>query len=142
MKYTIKGKPISQKRHRHTKKGFTYDPLSKEKKIFKLKILEQKINKYKTTKTTKDPVNIHILFYFKRPKSHYRTGKYCKELKKDVPFCHITKPDVDNLAKFVLDGLTGVLYKDDNQVTSITAIKLYDEEERTEFNISTIRGQK
>jgi Holliday junction resolvase RusA-like endonuclease len=34
------------------------------------------------------------------------------------------KPDVDNLSKFVLDALNGVLYKDDDQVVRLTATKV------------------
>lgn len=34
------------------------------------------------------------------------------------------KPDLDNCIKSVLDALNGAAYKDDSQVTSITAVKL------------------
>lgn len=33
------------------------------------------------------------------------------------------KPDVDNIAKIVLDGLNGVAYEDDSQVTSLHVMK-------------------
>ena len=36
------------------------------------------------------------------------------------------KPDIDNLLKFVLDALTGVVYKDDDQVVKVTVEKLID----------------
>lgn len=36
-----------------------------------------------------------------------------------------TKPDIDNIIKAVLDGLNGVAFKDDKQVTSIKATKFY-----------------
>jgi Holliday junction resolvase RusA-like endonuclease len=35
------------------------------------------------------------------------------------------KPDVDNIAKIVLDGLNGVAYKDDKQVTELRVRKQY-----------------
>ena len=38
----------------------------------------------------------------------------------------IKKPDLDNLAKSVLDGLNGVVYKDDSQLVSIHITKVYD----------------
>ena len=41
----------------------------------------------------------------------------------------VTRTDVDNLAKFVLDALNGVLYVDDKQVASLTVTKVYDDEE-------------
>lgn len=36
----------------------------------------------------------------------------------------IIKPDVDNIAKIVLDGLNGVAYADDAQVTRLTVVKM------------------
>jgi Holliday junction resolvase RusA-like endonuclease len=36
------------------------------------------------------------------------------------------KPDLDNLAKAVLDGLNGVIYIDDAQLVSIHLTKVYD----------------
>ena len=41
------------------------------------------------------------------------------------------KPDVDNIAKVVLDALNGVAWHDDAQVTSLTVVKL-DRERREE----------
>ena len=38
------------------------------------------------------------------------------------------KPDTDNLAKFVLDALTGVLYQDDAQIVDLHMYKLRDSE--------------
>lgn len=37
----------------------------------------------------------------------------------------IKKPDLDNLAKSVLDGLNGVVYKDDSQLVSLHITKVY-----------------
>lgn len=39
----------------------------------------------------------------------------------------LTKPDTDNVIKSVLDGLNGVAYADDKQVTCVRAVKLYDD---------------
>ena len=36
------------------------------------------------------------------------------------------KPDIDNLAKFLLDALTGVLFEDDAQVVELQVFKLRD----------------
>lgn len=36
------------------------------------------------------------------------------------------KPDLDNLAKSVLDGLNGIVYKDDSQLVSLHITKVYD----------------
>jgi crossover junction endodeoxyribonuclease RusA len=36
-----------------------------------------------------------------------------------------TKPDLDKLARAILDALTGIAYKDDSQVTQLDAQKVY-----------------
>jgi len=38
------------------------------------------------------------------------------------------RPDVDNIAKTVLDGMNGVIYEDDAQVTYLKVSKKYAEE--------------
>lgn len=63
------------------------------------------------------PVQVHLTFYFPRPKAHYRTGKHAGELKPTAPVRHIKKPDRDNLDKPVLDCLKELgFYRDDSQV--------------------------
>ncbi len=40
---------------------------------------------------------------------------------------HTKRPDLDKLARACLDGITGILIKDDSQVWSLTASKRYAE---------------
>lgn len=49
--------------------------------------------------------------------------KPLKSVKEDQWHPFIEKPDVDNVAKAVLDGLNGVAYEDDAQVTDLHVIK-------------------
>jgi Holliday junction resolvase RusA-like endonuclease len=39
----------------------------------------------------------------------------------------ITKTDIDNIAKAFLDGMNGIVYKDDRQVVELHATKVYAE---------------
>jgi Holliday junction resolvase RusA-like endonuclease len=41
----------------------------------------------------------------------------------------LTRTDVDNLAKFVLDSLNEVLYQDDRQIVSLHVTKLLDNQD-------------
>lgn len=45
------------------------------------------------------------------------------------------KPDIDNIAKLVLDALNGVAYTDDKNVVSLKVVKLYEDTEGIEVNV-------
>ena len=71
-------------------------------------------------------VTCWIAFYMARPKGHYRTGRNAHLLRDGAPARPAGKPDVDKLARAVLDGLTdGGAWKDDGQVVTLTALKVY-----------------
>lgn len=60
------------------------------------------------------PVVVDLVFYLTRPQK-IRTSIVS----------HTTRPDVDKLARCVLDGLTGVIYSDDGQVVAVRLAKQY-----------------
>jgi len=115
---------IAQKRHRHTKRGMVYDPSSKDKKIAIQQIKEQFTGEPYT-----DALKIKFVFHIKRPKAHFRTGKYANQLKKTAPVYHTKRPDVDNFVKFYMDCMNKIVYLDDSQVIEIHAKKEYDDKE-------------
>ena len=114
---------IAQKRHRYAR-GFVYDPSSKDKKIAIQQIKEQFTGEPYT-----DALKIKFVFHIKRPKAHFRTGKYSNELKKTAPVQHTKRPDVDNYVKFYMDCMNKLVYLDDSQVIEIYAKKEYDDKE-------------
>lgn len=44
-------------------------------------------------------------------------------------------PDIDNLAKAILDSLNGIAYQDDRQVNIIWARRMFSKDERVEIEI-------
>lgn len=70
------------------------------------------------------PVALDLSFFLTRPKAHYRTDG---TLRPSAPELHDRRPDVDKLARAVLDALTGVLYVDDAQVCRLNACRFWAE---------------
>lgn len=72
-----------------------------------------------------DAVQVRVKFVFTRPKSHYGTGKNADVLKGSAPEYVTRAPDVDKLARAVLDALTGIVFRDDAQVAHLNVWKQY-----------------
>jgi crossover junction endodeoxyribonuclease RusA len=70
------------------------------------------------------PVLIDVVFYLPRPAAHYGTGRNGGVVKHSAPGYPAGRPDVDKLARAVLDGLTmGGALADDAQVVELQARK-------------------
>lgn len=73
---------------------------------------------------------VTLVFYFPLNKGDYTgTGKLGKHglLKLAGKERHVKKPDCDNLAKSVLDGLNGIAFVDDSQICGLAISKRYAE---------------
>ena len=69
------------------------------------------------------PLIVRLVFNMPRPRSHYGSGKNAEAVKKSAPVRPAGKPDVDKLARLVLDACTSVLWRDDCQVVDLRASK-------------------
>ena len=79
--------------------------------------------------TTGEVLNVVIDAVFQRPKSHMRKSG----VKADAP--KLPRPDVDNIAKAVLDALQDVM-GDDSLVGRLVVEKSYGTEARTTVRVS------
>jgi Holliday junction resolvase RusA-like endonuclease len=79
--------------------------------------------------TTGEVLNVVIDAVFERPKSHMRKAG----VKPDAP--KLPRPDVDNIAKAVLDALQDVM-GDDSMVGRLVVEKSYGTEARTTVRVS------
>ena len=132
----INGKPIAKKRPRFARVGKgvkTYSDQQTDEGRFLLWVGMQYQNQPMT-----GPLSVNISFYMPRPKGHYGTGRNRLNLKPSAPRHHTTKPDLDNLIKFVKDCLNGIVYEDDKQVVDISAFKLYAEKPKTIIRIKQV----
>ena len=76
------------------------------------------------------PAAVLLVFTLPRPKYHYGTGRNAGTVKERYEQeAMARKPDIDKLARAVLDGLTdaGNVFRDDSQVTKLVTIKAYGE---------------
>jgi Holliday junction resolvase RusA-like endonuclease len=90
------------------------------------------------------PVVVTMRFYFDRNKGHYGTGRNAGVIKESAPAHPVTAPDLDKLERQVLDALTGVIVRDDQQVVQALSSKHYvegDQPARTEVEVSAIEQQ-
>ena len=133
---TVLGEPKAQARHRHFQRGKfsqTYDPSSTLKESFAA-ILQREAPELPID----EPIALELNFYMHRPKNHYRTGAKSGILKDNAPEWHKSKPDIDNLCKFVQDALNKIYYRDDSLICQLVSKKQYSEKPRTEISIITL----
>lgn len=69
------------------------------------------------------PIAVSVAFRFARPKSHYGSGGNVDVIKGSAPSFHCQTPDVDKLARAVLDAMTGIVYADDKTIHRLVANK-------------------
>jgi len=82
-------------------------------------------------------IRARIIAYYKIPKSY--TKKRVQAIREELEYPQ-KKPDIDNVAKIILDSLNKIAYEDDSQVVELTVLKRYTEEvERVEFELEEIK---
>jgi len=119
------GQPRARARYGKGPKG-VYNPPGPAREW--RKIVEIAAKPHRPSKPLGGAVYLSLLFAFKRPKSHYRTGRFAHLLKKSAPEDHIQKPDLDNLEKLVMDCLKRVqFYRDDSQINKKKTKKQWTE---------------
>lgn len=129
LKFNIPGEPCAQGRprfavfHGH---AVAYDPAkSKNYKSF-VKMLAMAAMDEQEWKYTELPLRIAICAWESIPKS--KTKKFRQDALEGKEFPTV-KPDLDNVAKTIMDALSGVVYKDDKQVVDLIVKKRYTDQE-------------
>jgi Holliday junction resolvase RusA-like endonuclease len=85
----------------------------------------------------KTPLAVRITCYYPIPKS---TSIRRSEQMAAGEILPVVKPDLDNVAKLILDALNGVAWHDDNQITRLEISKVYGDKPHTDVYIETIEG--
>jgi Holliday junction resolvase RusA-like endonuclease len=96
------------------------------------------LEKYPQFKVTESDLSLSIIFLMPRPKCHYGSGKNADKLKESAPPFPAKKPDITKLIRSTEDALTGVLWKDDAQIVSQAASKVWAEKDEQPGAIITV----
>lgn len=122
VRIVIPGQPVSKLRPRMTRNGHTYTP---EKTVRYEKLVRDMWKVYGSENFGESPIRMEIDLYMKIPKSE---SKKKKEQMLNGLIKHTKKPDIDNVAKSIIDGINGLAYKDDSQIIELTVEKRYSDE--------------
>ena len=112
IKFEVLGKPVAKARPRLSKAGYAYTPTKTVNYENLVRYTFQ--SEFPYHKPFTGVIEANITAIFEIPKSY--TKKKTKELlETHNNYSH--KPDLDNIAKIILDSLNGIAYRDDSQVT-------------------------
>lgn len=128
--FSVPGEPVPQPRPRvSTRSGFARAYVPKTHPVHAYRQAVAVMARAAGLTATSEPLNVVIDAVFVRPKSHlHKSG-----VKPDAP--RLPRPDVDNVAKAVLDALQDVI-GDDTCVARLVVEKSYGEEARTTVRVS------
>lgn len=127
--FQIHGKPFGKQRPRSTRFGRMYTP--KETVAFEGVVRE--VGALHCASPLQGPVRLTITATFQPPPS-WSKKKRAAHLGRP----HIQKPDADNCAKAIKDGLNRVAWADDCQVADLRVVKVWGEDAHTTVTVEVI----
>lgn len=129
--FEVPGKITGKARPRvNTLTGRAYTPGNT--KDYEMLIKQYFKVKYPRYETLEGRIIIKIEAYFEPPKS---TSKKQTEQMLENKISPTKKPDVDNIAKSILDAMNNFVFKDDNQVSKINVEKRFALEEKAVIEV-------
>lgn len=118
----LPGEPISQKRPRIFGKG-AMDPCWQAKEQHRSYIRD----KYPHFDLLTTAISVTFIYLFEYPKSMSKNKRY-------IHFKE-TRPDIDNLNKYIMDMGNGVLWCDDSIIVNEDSAKMYGDKDLTILHI-------
>lgn len=122
IKFTVFGKPAqmgSKKAFVRGGRAIITDDNSEKRKNWANAVSTVAANAMGSTPMATGAVKVKANFYFKRPNSHFGSGKNAEKLKDAAPELHTQTPDLDKLIRCLGDAMTGIVYRDDALICSM-----------------------
>lgn len=134
--FVVPGRPIGKQRPRFARSGVIYTPTKTHN--YEKRIAAAFSAKYPNHEPIENCIKLTITSYFPAPKS--TSKKRLREMEAEQ-FLFNKRPDIDNVLKSVLDGLSGTAWTDDKLVTDITACKRYSPQPRIVVEIEILEDE-
>jgi Holliday junction resolvase RusA-like endonuclease len=128
--FTIPGKPFAKQRARATRQGRVYTP--KETVSFERTVGQIAMPLFAEPIT--GPVRVEIRASFE-PAASWSKKKTAETINRP----HTQRPDLDNCAKAILDGLNRIAWGDDGQVAEILVSKCWGPTARTVVTVEALQ---
>jgi len=131
--FTVNGEPVAKGRPRFAKRGNyvqTYTPVKTKSYEDEVRLLATKAKG--SGSTLEGSVSVFIYISFSVPQSY---SKRKREACLSGETKHTKKPDLDNVAKAIIDGMNGIIFKDDSQIINLHVTKVYAEVGKVEVLI-------
>jgi crossover junction endodeoxyribonuclease RusA len=134
--FTVKGIPAPQGSlkaivNQHTGKATSVASPTSNYIRYRADIRERAQNHQRSEPILQGAVHLTLIFAFPRPEGHWlpaNSRRVDPVLRPGAPKHKANKPDLDKLCRSVMDALTGICYRDDEQVGGITTAKVWSDE--------------
>ncbi len=150
MRFEIDGVPISKARPRFARRGkfvTTYDPQHNEKMLFrdKLTLALQEAFNSDDKEIVMEASNLALgRFYEMSVSFHMPIPKSATQAKRNALLWgleeHCTKPDLDNLTKWLWDCCNGIFFADDMHIYLLKCTKRYANKPKTIIDIRSMKN--
>ena len=132
------GHPKGKGRPRMTKTGIAYTPKETRDYEGTLRVQAMRIMQGQSRNPFQGALRVQVTAHMAIPRSW---AKWLQGAAKDGLVHPTTRPDADNIVK-MLDGLNGVVWRDDAQIVDVRVLKLYSERPRLVVEVTEIAEQR
>ena len=133
--FTVDGVPVGKGRPKFARRGnfvTAYTPAKTKTYEEQIALVAQESMKTENKVICPSPVQLNMDIFVPIPKSWSKIKRTRALNGEEYP---ATKPDVDNVAKGVLDALNGIVFDDDKRVVGLSISKRYSDRPRVEVRV-------
>lgn len=136
IQFTIPGAVQAQERPRFSRVGKGVRTIDPPKSRSYKEVVKLVAWQHKPQEPILEPIRLEVDVYLMPPKKYHTKPK--QTLIASGELRPTTKPDIENLLKGIMDGMTGIIYRDDSLVVELVARKFYDLTPRAEVKVEVI----